>query len=111
MKTPINIEYTVGPGNVFRDLDLPNPEELLAKAELANAITCVIEDRNLTQKQAAKITGTSQAKISDVVRGNLDQFTIDRLIKILIAFDQDVKIKLAPKPKSRDYAVMTVATA
>ncbi len=98
-------------GNVFKDLGLPNAEELLAKAELANAITCVIEDRKISQQQAARITGTSQAKISDVVRGRLDQFTIDRLIKMLMAFDQDVRIELAPKPRSRAHAIMTVAVA
>ena len=107
----MNIQQEKSSGNVFKDLGLPNAEELLAKAKLAHAITCVIEDRNLTQQKAAQITGTSQAKISDVVRGNLDQFTIDRLIKMLMAFDQDVHIKLAPKPRSRDHAVMTVAVA
>ena len=107
----MKIEYEVGSGNVFKDLGLPNADELLAKAKLANAIASVIEDRNLTQQKAARITGTSQAKISDVVRGNLDQFTIDRLIKMLLAFDQDVKIELSPKPSSRNYATMTVATA
>ncbi len=107
----MKLKITPSSGNVFKDLGLPNAEELLAKAELAHAITCVLEDRNLTQKQAARITGTSQAKISDVVRGNLDQFTMDRLIKMLIAFDQNVRIQLAPKPKSRNYAIITVATA
>jgi predicted XRE-type DNA-binding protein len=105
----MNIQYTKSSGNIFKDLGLPDSDNLLAKAELAHAITCVIEDRNLTQQEAAQITETSQAKISDVVRGNLEQFTIDRLIKMLITFDQDVKIELAPKPKSRDHAIMTVA--
>ncbi|MEK7164999.1 MAG: helix-turn-helix transcriptional regulator [Patescibacteria group bacterium] len=107
----MKIEYEIGSGNVFKDLGLPNAEELLAKAKLAHAITCVIEDRNLTQQKAAKLADTTQAKISDVVRGNLDQFTIDRLIKMLMAFDQDVRIELAPKPKSRNHAIMTVAVA
>jgi predicted XRE-type DNA-binding protein len=107
----MNIQYTKSSGNVFKDLGLHNAEELLAKAKLANAIASVIEDRNFTQQKAAKITGTSQTKISAVVRGDLDQFTIDRLIKMLISFDQDVKIELSPKPSSRNYAVMTVATA
>ncbi len=107
----MKIQQTLTSGNIFKDLGLPNAEELLAKAELSVAIIRAIKNRNLTQKQAAKITGTSQAKISDVVRGNLDQFTLDRLIKMLIAFDQDVRIELAPKPKSREHAIMTVATA
>lgn len=106
-----NLNYTVGSGNVFKDLGFPNAEEMLAKAELAHQINRTIKDRNLTQKQAARIAGTSQAKISDVVRGNLGQFTIDRLIKMLMAFDQDVRIELMPKPRSRARAIMTVATA
>ena len=107
----MNIQQTISSGNVFRDMGLPDAEELLAKAELAFAITRAIENKKITQQQAARITGTSQAKISDVVRGNLDQLTIDRLIKMLMAFDQDVHIELAPKPRSRDHAVMTVAVA
>lgn len=107
----MNIEYTKSSGNVFKDLGLPDAEELLAKAKLANAIASIIEDGDLTQQQAARIAGTSQAKISDVVRGNLDQFTIDRLFKMLMAFDRDVRIELAPKPRSRPYAIMTVAVA
>lgn len=107
----MKISQTITSGNVFKDLGLPNAEELLAKAELAHAIICAIKDRGLTQHQAAHITGTSQAKISNVARGNLDQFTIDRLIKMLLAFDHDVKIELSPKPRSRTHAVMTVAVA
>lgn len=107
----MNIQQEKSSGNVFKDLGLPNAEELLAKAKLAVEITVIIKNRDISQQQAARITGTSQAKISDVVRGNLNQFTIDRLIKMLMAFDQDVHIELAPKPKSRDHAIMTVAVA
>lgn len=107
----MSIKFTVGSDNIFKDLGLPNAEELLAKAKLSVQITAIIQDRGLTQQQAARIAGTSQAKISDMVRGQLDQFTIDRLIKMLMAFDQDVKIELAPKPKSRNHAIMTVAVA
>ena len=107
----MELKITEGSDNIFKDLGLPNAEELLAKAKLAVGITAIIQDRGLTQQQAARITGTSQAKISDVVRGNLDQFTIDRLIKMLMAFDQDVRIELSPKPSSRNRAMMTVATA
>jgi len=107
----MELKITEGSDNIFRDLGLPNAEELLAKAKLAVEITVIIKDRGISQQQAARITGTSQAKISDVVRGNLDQFTLDRLIKMLMAFDQDVKIELSPKPSSRNRAMMTVATA
>ncbi len=107
----MKIKFTKGSDNIFKDLGLPNAEELLAKAKLAVEITVIIKNRGISQQQAAKLAGTSQAKISDVVRGNLDQFTIDRLIKMLMAFDQDVRIELAPKPRSRAHAIMTVAVA
>ena len=107
----MELKITEGSDNIFRDLGLPNAEELLAKAKLAVEITVIIKDRGISQQQAARITGTSQTKISDVVRGNLDQFTLDRLIKMLMAFDQDVRIELSPKPSSRNRAMMTVATA
>ena len=107
----MKIKFTKGSDNIFKDLGLPDAEDLLAKAKLATEIAAIIEDRGITQQEAARIAGTSQAKISDVARGNLDQFTIDRLIKMLMAFDQDVRIELSPKPSSRNYAVMTVATA
>src|SRR5438874_1692991 len=51
-------------GNVFADLGLPNPQDALAKAKLASRICQVIEQRGLTQTQAAEILGLDQPKIS-----------------------------------------------
>lgn len=97
-----------GSGNVFADLGLKDAEEMFVKANLASEIIRLIDIRGLTQQQAAKLLGTTQAKVSDVVRGKLRKFTIDRLIKMLLAFDQDVNISYKPKPRSRAHAVMTV---
>ena len=48
-------DYVVGSGNVFADLNVPHPEEALAKAELAHKITTLIEHRGMTQVEAAKL--------------------------------------------------------
>jgi predicted XRE-type DNA-binding protein len=58
------IEYEDSSGNVFADLGLPNPEERLAKSRLASMIYDIIEERELTQVEAAKILGISQPKVS-----------------------------------------------
>src|SRR5262245_27956996 len=95
-------------GNVFADLGLPNPEEHLVKATLALAIARTIRNRGLTQGQAGSILGLAQPKVSDLVRGHLDKFTIDRLMRYLCKLDYDVTISFQPKPKSRDEAVIHV---
>ncbi|MGH7248147.1 MAG: helix-turn-helix domain-containing protein, partial [Pseudomonadota bacterium] len=58
------IPVTRGSGNVFADLGLPNPEERLAKAELALAISRAIKERGLTQREAAALMGIDQPKVS-----------------------------------------------
>jgi predicted XRE-type DNA-binding protein len=90
------IEVEDSSGNVFVDLGLPNPEERLAKALLSRAISNAVKSRGLTQAQAAEILGTTQPKVSDVMRGNLRSYTIDRLIRYLTALKMDVRIEVTP---------------
>jgi predicted XRE-type DNA-binding protein len=78
--------------NVFADIGHPHPEEALAKAQLAHRIATIIKQRGLTQAQAAHVLATPQSKVSLVVTGQLDAFTIDRLLRFLTALDQDVEI-------------------
>lgn len=101
-------QFITGSTNVFADLGLEDAGELLAKATLARSIAGLIKKRGLTQQKAAALLGTSQAKISDVVRGRLDAFTLDRLMKMLVAFDQDVSITCKPKPVSRTHGMLSV---
>jgi predicted XRE-type DNA-binding protein len=85
-------EHTVSGGNVFADLGLPNAEELQAKAVLANQIASIVTHRHLTQVEAARILGTGQPKVSELLAGRLDGFSIERLIRYLNALDRDVQI-------------------
>jgi len=79
-------------GNVFEDLDVPNSADVLAKADIAAQIAMIIEHRNLTQIQAAKLMDVDQATVSNLVRGKLRGFTTDRLIRFLNALGLDVDI-------------------
>jgi len=101
--------YTVGSGNVFADLGVPNPDEALAKAELAHKITVLIRERGLTQAQAAKLLGIDQPKVSALIRGRLTGFSLERLMRFLLLFGQDIKITVQASPSTRPRARVLVA--
>lgn len=93
------ISVSASSGNVFDDLGLPNAQERLAKANLARQIKNTIARRRLTQTQAAALMGISQPKVSDLVRGKLSGFSMDRLFKVLLALNYDVRISVTPTPQ------------
>ena len=82
-------------GNVFADLGLPNPGERLVKAMLSYLITSAIDELGLTQAQAARLLGTTQPKVSDVVRGNVGSFSMDRLFRFITALHMNVHISIS----------------
>lgn len=98
---------TVGPNdNVFAALNLPDADEWLAKAELARAIQKEIESRHLTQIQAAAALGSAQSDISNLARGRLAGYSMERLYRFLNALGQDVRIVVQPKPRNRSMATV-----
>jgi predicted XRE-type DNA-binding protein len=103
------ISATTGNGNVFADLGLPNPEERLAKAQLASRIDDVIRARKLTQLQAAALMEVDQPKVSHLLRGRLSGFSTQRLIEFLNALGQDVEIVVRAAPRSRKRGRLHVA--
>lgn len=98
------IEVHSGSGNVFADLGLPNPDELLVKAELAHQISEIISGRQLTQIEAAELLGIDQPKISALVRGKLSGFSIERLFRFLNTLGSNVEIRITPNVQSDSQA-------
>ncbi len=90
------IEYVESSGNVFADLDIPEPEEAMAKAKLAMKIYETIKTKKLTQAKAAKILKISQPKVSLLLRGYLTDFSLERLLRFLNDLGQDVYISIIP---------------
>jgi len=106
------IEVEQGSGNVFADIGLPNPEERLAKADLAIRISETIRARRLTQTRAAHILKIDQPKISRLLRGQLSGFSAERLMHFLTLLGRDVEISVKPAPRSRRQGhLRVVATA
>ena len=79
-------------GNVFADLGIENPDEYLAKADLASLILRIIQSRGLTQIAAGKVLGISQPKVSALLNGRLDGFSTDRLFRFLNQLGCDIQI-------------------
>ena len=85
-----------GSGNVFEDLGLPDAQELQAKSIVSIYIERIIDANRWTQTEAAKRMGLAQPDVSNILRGKLTGFTLDRLFACLNALDQDVEIRIQP---------------
>lgn len=106
MTQQINVQ--VSSGNVFADLNLPDPDEMLVKAELARRISEIITKRHLSQVEAAELLGIDQPKVSALVRGKLTGFSTERLFRFLNALGREVEIVVKSKPRSRSKARVRV---
>jgi predicted XRE-type DNA-binding protein len=93
---PRNARSAAGSGNVFADIGFSNADEMLAKSELVRHINKIIEQRGLTQVEAAKVLGVAQPKVSSLRRGRLTDFSIDRLMRFLVLLGQEVDINVRP---------------
>ena len=105
-EAPMRVEQ--GSGNVFADLGLPNPELALVKAELVRRIRGLIAERKLTQAKAAKLLKLDQPKVSALVRGRVEGYSIDRLFRFLNALGQRVEITVRPNANNTEACAVVV---
>ena len=98
-------------GNVFEDLGLPATEEDMPKVSIARAITGTVRKRNLTQAQAAEILGVDQAKVSKVLRGRLNGYSVQRLFHFLILLGLDVDIRISRRYRKNEPGRIKVIAA
>jgi len=102
------MRITHGSGNVFADLRFPDAAERQAKLRLAYSLNRVLEDRQLSQADAATVLGLTQPKVSALRHYKLAGFSLERLINLLTAIGQDVEIVIRRKPRSRKAARISV---
>jgi predicted XRE-type DNA-binding protein len=100
--------YETGSRNVFKDIGVPNAEEHLVKAQLVFKIDTIMKDRGLKQVEAADLFGVRQPDVSKMLRGEFRQFSVERLLRFLVALDQDVQIVVKPHRDTRDAAALQV---
>jgi predicted XRE-type DNA-binding protein len=102
---------TRGTGNVFADLRFPDAAERQAKLRLAYALNRVLEARELSQADAAKVLGVMRPKVSALRHYRLAGFSVERLMNLLTALDHDVEIVIRRRPRSRKAARISVVAA
>ena len=90
------IQFEKSSGNVFQDLDLPDAEELFLKAKLGFEVFQIIEKRELTQTEAAKILGVKQPEISRLKQGQFNHYSVERLMTFLNRLNHDIEIRIIP---------------
>ena len=98
-----------GSGNVFADLDLPDADAHLLKAELVSRIDSIVRQRGITQAEAARILGLSQPDVSRLLRGDFRQYSIERLFRLLTALGRDIDIVIR-QPRSANGGKLRIAT-
>lgn len=113
MRKSKDIEHAVrverGSGNVFADLGVSDPDLALAKAKLVQRIRELIEERKLTQANAAKVLGLDQPKVSALVRGRVAGYSIDRLFRLLAALGQRIEITVRANADNAESRAVVVA--
>ncbi len=94
-----SLEKQASTGNVFADLGLPDADEHIIKAGLVVKIDGIIRQRALTQTAAAQAMGIDQPKVSAMLAGQFRGYSVERLMRFLVALGQDVEIVVTPSKR------------
>jgi predicted XRE-type DNA-binding protein len=90
------IASTSARANVFADPGFPNSDREVVKARLTAQISQILRDRKITQKEAARLLGTTQSHVSALKRCRPISVSIGKLMEFLTALGQDVEITVKP---------------
>jgi predicted XRE-type DNA-binding protein len=103
-----SIEHERSTGNVFADIGLPDAADHLIKAKLVMKVERLMKERGLKQVEAAVLFGVRQPDVSKMLRGDFRQFSVERLMRFLVALGQDVEIVVKPHASSKTAAKLQV---
>jgi predicted XRE-type DNA-binding protein len=89
-------------GNIFRDIGFSREESasLLIRADLMITLSQLIKKRKLTQAEAARLLGVTQPRISNLVGGKIELFSIDTLIDMIHRAGGTVKVTVRRAAKA-----------
>lgn len=83
-------------GNVYADIGLADPQEMLVKAKLASKIGDIIKRQHLTQQQAAELLGMPQPKVSNLLNGQFRGISETKMLECLARLGRDIDIVVKP---------------
>jgi predicted XRE-type DNA-binding protein len=105
-------EVYQGKDNIFAELGRPDSEIHMLKAQIVAELYRLATERNLTQVEAGKLMGLTQPEVSRLFKGTFREYSVDRLMALLTAFDRDVEIISRPRAtKSRKPHIIFKPTA
>ena len=98
----MKLKMTRSTGNVFRDLGFPSDEaeHLRIRSDLLVQLQKVIRSQGLKQAEAAKLLDVTQPRVSDLMRGRLDLFSVDTLIDMLARLGIRVRVVFSSSRRS-----------
>ena len=94
-----DFELVRGSGNVYRDFGHANAGLEQARAIIAAKIIRTLDDRKLSTRDAAKVTGVAHSEFSRIRNTRLRRFTLDRMISILGKLDEEVEVNVTFKSR------------
>ena len=97
--TTDDMELIHGSGNVFRDFGHPNAGLEQARALVAAKIIGVLDDRQLSTREAEKLTGVPHSEFSRIRNTQLRRFTLDRMITIWGKLDEEIEVNVTFRPR------------
>lgn len=87
-----SIPIARGSGNVFTDLGYANAGEHQLKVQLVAVISRLMKHKNLTQVELTQMVGLDQPKVSKLLRGQVRDFSLERLLGIVNRLGRDVRV-------------------
>jgi predicted XRE-type DNA-binding protein len=100
-----------GTKNVFADLNFPDSETHLLKAELMSRVQEILEEKRLTQTEAARITGVSQPDMSRMLKGLFRDVSVERIMRMLTKLGCEVDIVVKPRGRKRAFDPIRLSAA
>jgi predicted XRE-type DNA-binding protein len=94
--TRTKLEVHESASNIFADLGRPDAEAHYLKAQLVAELYRLTGERKLTQAKAADLMGITQPEVSRLFKGYFREYSVDRLLRFLTAFDCDIEIVSRP---------------
>jgi Uncharacterized conserved small protein len=93
----MNDQIIESTGNVFVDLGFERPEATILemRAKLMSDLREFIQLSGMTQAQAAEKLGITQSRVSDLIRGKWDKFSLEMLITLEARAGRTVTVELA----------------
>jgi len=91
------VDYEIGSGNVFADLELDDADELLTRAKLGHVIRTILTKKKLKQCEIAALLDIDQAEVSKLMNGQYHLFAEGRLFGFLNRLNKKVTVRITQR--------------